>query len=219
MPSALLPVAEAQSRLFAMAPRLPAETVPLIDAAGRWAAEPIVAKRSQPAADVSAMDGYAIRFADLPGPFRLVGESAAGRAFAGTVGAGETARIFTGAALPGGADSVLVQEEADAQRDEIRLAGEGPRRRGGNVRPRGLDFHQGEVLIAAGERITPARLAVAAIGGHATLPVRRRIVVAIAGTGDELVRPGMPLRDDQLPESNGAMLAAMLAGWPVEVID
>jgi molybdopterin molybdotransferase len=216
---ALIPITEAQTRLFALGAPMPVETVPLTQSIGRWAAKDVVALRTQPAADLSAMDGYAIRFDDLPGPFRLVGESAAGRAFAGTVGAGETARIFTGAALPGGADSVLVQEEADAQRDEIRLAGEGPRRRGGNVRPRGLDFHQGEVLIAAGERLTPARLAVAAIGGHATLPVRRRIVVAIAGTGDELVRPGTPLRDDQLPESNGAMLAAMLAGWPVEVID
>jgi molybdopterin molybdotransferase len=216
---ALIPVAEAQARLFALGAPMPIEIVPLGQSVGRWAAGDVLALRTQPAADLSAMDGYAIRFADLPGPFRLIGESAAGRAFAGALGVGETARIFTGAPLPAGADSVLVQEKAEALGDEIRLTGEGPRREGGNVRPRGLDFHQDDVLIGAGERITPARLAVAAIGGHATLPVRRRVVVAIAGTGDELVRPGTPLRDDQLPESNGAMLAAMLAGWPVEVID
>lgn len=214
-----IPLTEAQARLFALGTPMPVESVPLARAVGRWAAGEVVALRTQPATDLSAMDGYAIRFADLPGPFRLVGESAAGRAFAGALGPFETARIFTGAALPAGADSVLVQEEADARGNEVHLTGEGPRRRGGNVRPQGLDFHRGDVLIGAGERITPARLAVAAIGGHAALPVRRRIVVAIAGTGDELVRPGTPVRDDQLPESNGAMLAAMLADWPVEIVD
>jgi molybdopterin molybdotransferase len=218
-PAPLLPVADAQARLFALGAPLAVETMPLARAIGRWAAEDILALRTQPAADLSAMDGYAIRFADKPGPFRLIGESAAGRGFAATIGAGETARIFTGAPLPDGADSVLVQEEVAADGVDIRMIGEGPMRRGGNVRPRGLDFHRGDVLIAAGERITPARLAVAAIGGHATLPVRRRVVVAIVGTGDELVRPGTALRDDQLPESNGVMLAAMLADLPVDVLD
>jgi len=216
---ALIPVTEAQSRLFALGAPLVIETVPLAQTIGRWVARDVVALRTQPAADLSAMDGYAIRFADLPGPFRLIGESAAGRGFAGSLGAGETVRIFTGAPLPTGADSVLVQEEAEAEGADIRLTGEGPTRRGGNVRPCGLDFHQGDVLIGAGERITAARLAVAAIGGHAALPVRRRVAVAIVGTGDELVRPGAPLRDDQVPESNGAMLAAMLTDWPVELID
>ncbi len=218
-PPSLLPVAEAQARLFSLGAPVAIETVPLTQAVGRWAAQDVVALRTQPAADLSAMDGYAIRYADLPGPWRLVGESAAGRAFAGTLGAGETVRIFTGAPLPAGADSVLVQEEADADNGAVRLTGEGPKRQGGNVRRRGLDFHAGDMLLSAGERITPARLAVAAIGGHAELPVRRHVVVAIAGTGDELTRPGAPLRDDQLPESNGAMLAAMLADLPVTVID
>lgn len=215
----LLPLGEAQARLFALAPSIPVETVTLGHAVGRWAAADVVALRTQPAADLSAMDGYAIRFADLPGPFRLIGESAAGRAFAGNLRTGETTRIFTGAPLPHGADSVLVQEEAAADGNDISLTGEGPKRRGGNVRRRGLDFHSGDVLIAHGACITAPRLAVAAIGGHAQLPVRRRITVAIAGTGDELVRPGQPLRDDQLPESNGTMLAAMLADMPADVID
>ena len=214
----LLPIAEAQARLFAQARPVDREEVPLLAAAGRWAAADVVARRTQPAADLSAMDGYAIRFADLPGPWRLVGESAAGRPFAGSVDAGETVRIFTGAALPAGADTVLVQEEAARDGDAVRLDGEGPGTRARNTRARGLDFASGDVLVAAGERITPARLALAATGGHGTLPVRRRVRVALAATGDELVAPGSPVDGLALPESNSAMLAAMLADLPVDVI-
>lgn len=215
----LLPVADAQARLFALAPALGTETVPLAQAVNRWAAADVRAHRTQPASDLSAMDGYAIRYADLPGPFALVGESAAGRSFDGTLHPGETVRIFTGAAMPDGADSVFVQEEARREGDTVHLASEGPRRQGSNVRPRGLDFAEGDVLIATGERITPARLAVAAIGGHATLPVTRRLRIAIAATGDELVPAGTALTPGQLPESNGLMLAAMLAPLPVEVVN
>ncbi|MDB5703636.1 MAG: molybdenum cofactor biosynthesis protein MoeA [Sphingomonas bacterium] len=217
--SSLLPVAEAQARLFALATPMAAETVSLREAAGRWAAADVAALRTQPAADLSAMDGYAIRFADLPGPFTLIGESAAGRPFAGTVGAGETARIFTGAAMPDGTDTVLVQEEAARNGELITLTGEGPQAQGRNVRRKGLDFTSGDTLIGKGDRLTPARVAVAATGGHGTLPVNRRIRVAVVATGDELVAPGSVLTESTLPESNGAMLAAMLADLPVEVID
>lgn len=215
----LLPVAEAQSRLLALAPSIAVEHVPLAHAAGRWAAEDVTALRTQPATDLSAMDGYAIRFADLPGPFALVGESAAGRPLSRPIATGETARIFTGAGMPPGADTVMIQEEVRAEGSVIHLDGEGPPRHGANVRLRGLDFSDGDTLIAAGERLTPPRVAVAAIGGHATIAVRRRVRVAIAATGDELVPPGTPLCDGQLPESNGMMLAAMLADMPVDVID
>jgi len=215
----LLPIAEAQARLFALAPRVAAETVPLRDAAGRWAAAEVAARRTQPAATLSAMDGYAIRFADLPGPWRVIGESAAGRPFAGAVAAGEAARIFTGAALPAGADTVLVQEEAHREGDGLRLTGEGPAYEGRNTRARGLDFHEGERLIAPGERLTAARIALAATAGHGSLAVNRRIRVATLATGDELVPPGAPAEGLALPESNGAMLAALLAGLPVEVVD
>lgn len=218
-PAPLLPVADAQAQLLAQARPVDMEDLPLREAAGRWAASDIVARRTQPSRDLSAMDGYAIRYADRPGPFRLLGESAAGRPFAGDVGAGETVRIFTGAALPVGADCVLVQEEAARDGDLVHMTGDGPRGVGGNVRHRGLDFVEGEVLIRAGERLTPARLALAAIGGRATLPVRRRVRVAIAATGDELVAPGSTLHPDALPESNGTMVAAQLADLPVEVID
>ena len=215
----LLPVADAQARIFAMTPPLCCEDALLRDAAGRWAATDIHAARTQPAADLSAMDGYAIRFADLPGPWQVIGESAAGRPFAGQVDAGQATRIFTGAAMPSGADTVLIQEEAERQGDTLTLTGEGPLAIGRNTRRRGLDFHEGDRLIRAGERLTPARIAVAATGGLASLPVRRRARVAIVATGDELVRPGELCEGTQLPESNGAMLAAMLADLPADVID
>lgn len=214
----LLSVADAQARLFAMAPRVAAERIPLIAAAGRWAAEPVMALRAQPGADLSSMDGYAIRFDDLPGPWRMVGESAAGRPFAGTVGRGEAARIFTGAAMPAGADTVLVQEEAQRDGTALALAGEGPPRRGASVRRKGLDFDRGAVLIGAGTRLTPAAIALAATGGHGALLVNRPLRVAILATGDELVAPGTPSDDPlTLPEGNSAMLAALLADLPVDV--
>ncbi|MCM8730365.1 molybdopterin molybdotransferase MoeA [Hephaestia sp. GCM10023244] len=213
----LLPIDAAQARLFALAPPIATEHVALRDAAGRWAAESVHARRTQPAADLSAMDGYALRFADLPGPFRLIGESAAGHPFAGQVGAGETVRISTGAALPGGSDTVLVQEEARREGDAIHLDGDGPAFCGRNVRVRGLDFNTGDLLFAAGARITPARLALAATAGLATLPVRRPIRVATLATGDELVPPGTPVTGSQLPESNALMLAALFAGLPIDL--
>ncbi|MDJ0277759.1 molybdopterin molybdotransferase MoeA [Sphingomonas sp. 2R-10] len=214
----LLPVAEAQTRVLSLARPAPAETLPIADTIGRYAAADIVARRTQPARPLSAMDGYAIRFDDLPGPWNVIGESAAGASFPGTVAPGQATRIFTGAAMPTGTDCVLVQEEATRDGARLSLAGEGPVR-GGNVRRAGLDFRAGELLIAAGERITPARAALAAIAGHGALPVGRRVRVAIAATGDELVPAGQAIGDDQLPETNGLMLAGLLADLPVERID
>lgn len=215
----LLPIAEAQSRLLALSAPVAPETVPLAQAAGRWTAEPLVARRTQPSADLSAMDGYAIRFADLPGPWEVIGESAAGRSFAGKVTAGQAVRIFTGAPLPPGTDTVMVQEEAGRDGPRLTLEGEGPAFVGRNVRRRGLDFHEGDELIGAGERMTPARLALAGAAGHGGVTVRRRVRVALAATGSELVLPGAPVNDAQLPETNRLMIAAQLKGSPVEIID
>ena len=215
----LLPIAEAQARLFTAAPRVAEETVPLAQAAGRWLAADVVAQRTQPAHDLSAMDGYAIRFADLPGPWTLIGESAAGRPFPGRVEPGETVRIFTGAAMPAGADTVMIQEEVAAAGATIRLTGEGPPTHGRNTRRRGLDFTAGDRLVARGERLTPARIAVAATGGVGSFAVRRKVRVAICATGDELVEPGTAAATGALPESNRAMLAAMLADLPIELVD
>lgn len=215
---ALLPVAEAQARVLALGTPVASETVPLLDALGRWAAAPVIARRTQPEADLSAMDGYAIRFVDLPGPFRHIGESACGAPFGVTVGAGETVRIFTGAVMPEGTDTVLVQEEAARDRDTVALAGEGPAHRSRNVRARGLDFHAGDVLVETGQRLTPARLAVAATAGVGEVAVARCVRVALAATGDELVEPGVAA-PGRLPESNRLLLRTMLADMPVEVID
>jgi molybdopterin molybdotransferase len=215
----LLPVAEAQARLLALAQVLPVEQVPLVEAIGRHAAEDIMANRAQPAADLSAMDGYAIRFAELPGPWTVVGESRAGAGLDRPLAPGEAARIFTGAPVPEGADTVLIQEEAARDGNELRLAGEGPLVAGYHVRARGSDFALGDRLVAAGEQLTPARIALAAMGGHGTVAVPRRPKIAILSTGDELVEPGAPTDGVALPASNGPMLAAMLAALPAEVRD
>ena len=213
----LLPVAEAQARVLALGRPVDLVDVSLDQALGRWATAPVIARRTQPSADLSAMDGYALRFADLPGPLRVIGESAAGAPFPGTVGAGEAVRIFTGAAMPPGADTVLVQEEAARDGDTLTLDGEGPAHLGRNVRRRGLDFAEGDVLVEHGHRLTPARLAVAATGGVAQIRVARPVRVALAATGDELVEPGTP--GDALPESNRLLLRALLAGTGVEIVD
>ena len=210
---------EALARLIALAGPVDVETLPLIEAAGRWTAEPVTALRTQPARDLSAMDGYAIRYADVPGPWQVVGESAAGSPYSGTVGAHEATRIFTGAALPRGTDSVVIQEDVTRDGDALTLCGDGPDTKGAHVRRAGSDFAAGQILIEAGERLTPARIGLAAIGGHATLPVRRRVRVAIISTGDELVPPGTDAGLDRLPASNGIMLAAMLGALPVEIVD
>ena len=214
----LLPVAEAQARVLTLGRAIQTETLAIADTIGRFAAADIVARRTQPARPLSAMDGYAIRFDDLPGPWEVIGESAAGASFAGSVDTGQATRIFTGAAMPAGTDCVLVQEEATRDGSRLHLSGEGPVR-GGNVRRTGLDFREGEVLIAAGERITPARAALAAIAGHGSLSVGRRVRIAIAATGDELVPAGKAIGDDQLPETNGLMLAGLLGDLPVDRID
>ena len=215
----LLPVAEAQARVLALGRATPIETLPLLAAAGRYAAADIVARRTQPAADLSAMDGYAIRFAELPGPWTVAGESAAGAGLDTPLRPGEAARIFTGAPLPEGADTVFLQEEAGRDGDRLMLTGEGPPHRSAHVRPAGSDFRAGDILIAAGAPLSPARIGLAAVGGHAALPVRRRVRVALISTGDELVPPGMPTPGVALPSSNAPMLAALLGSMPVEVID
>lgn len=216
---ALIPVAEAQARMMALRPPLPIETVPLAKANGRYAAADIVAGRTQPALDLSAMDGYAIRFAERPGPWTVVGESAAGGGLGRALTAGQAVRIFTGAPVPEGADAILVQEEAARDGDRLTMAGEGPRGAGAHIRRAGSDFAQGDTLIAAGTAIGAATIALAVSGGHGALAVRRRPRISILSTGNELVRPGVPASGALLPASNGPMLAAMLAGPTCIVTD
>jgi len=215
----LLPVVEAQARLFALATTVDRETLPLLQAAGRWTAAPVHAVRDQPFADLSAMDGYALRFADLDRPLKVIGESAAGRGFFGSVSAGEAVRIFTGAPVPKGADIILVQEEAAREGDTLTLNGEGPPGIGAHIRPRAQDFSAGAQILAAGAKLTPAAIGLAAAAGHGALPVGRAIRVTIVSTGDELVPAGSQVTDAQLPSANAPMLMALLADLPVTIID
>lgn len=215
----MISLEEAQHRLLALADEVSVETLPLVQATGRWAAQNVIAKRTQPARNLSAMDGYAVRHEDAPGPWRVVGQSAAGAAFAGSIGAGEAVRIFTGAAVPEGADTVVMQEDVARDGDSVRLTGASLLLPGRHIRRAGEDFCADDRLIAAGERLTPARIALAAMGGHSEIAVHRRVRVALISTGDELVAPGHPTADDQIPASNGVMLQAILAALPCDVND
>ena len=214
----LLPVAEAQARLFALADRLPVETVPIAQAVGRWLSQDIAALRDQPWADLSAMDGYAVRASEMPGPWRVTAESAAGTGLQPALGPGEASRIFTGAPLPPGADAILIQENATREGDRLTASAD-PLMPGRHVRPTASDFAQNAILLDAGSRLGPAQVALAVLGGHGTVPVTRRPRIAILSTGNELVPPGTPTPAGLLPSSNAPMLAALLAALPCDVID
>lgn len=216
-PNPPLSLEEAQRRLMALAPLLPVEHRATADCLGYYLAEPLTALRTQPAADVSAMDGYAMRAADLPGPWRVIGESAAGRPFAGTVGPGEAARISTGALVPAGADMVLIQEDAAREGDALALTGTPPEPPARHIRPAGMDFRSGDVLMQPGTKIGAAQIALALTGGHAHVPVRRPLELAVIDGGDELAAPGAHLAAHQLPASNSAMLAALASQPAVRI--
>ena len=218
---ALMPVDNALERLLSNAGPLSAETVPIADAAFRVLAEPITARRTQPPFDASAMDGYAVRAADVaavPARLTVIGEAPAGRGFAGAVGAGEAVRIFTGAPLPAGADAILIQENAERAEDDAITAIE-TFQPGRHIRRAGLDFAEGDVLLDAGRVIDPAALALAAAANHPALAVVRRPVVAILATGDELVAPGDTPQPDQIVASNSYGVAAMAQSEGATVLD
>ncbi len=210
---------EAQARILGLGAPVDIESVEIAEAAGRWAARDIIANRTQPARDLSAMDGYAIRFADLPGPWRVIGESAAGKPFGGAISIGDAVRIFTGAAVPTGADTIIIQEDVARDGDRLSQSGEGPPRTGAHIRRAGSDFVGGDVLLSVGDALGPAALALAVMGGYGQVPAHRRIRVALLSTGDELVIPGLDAGDDRLPNSNAPMLAALLRGLPVDLVD
>lgn len=214
----LLPVADAQARLFALARRLPVETVPIAAAVGRWLASDLAALRDQPWADLSAMDGYAVRAAEAPGPWRVVGESAAGSAVMAPLAPGEACRIFTGAPLPSGADAILIQENAVRDGDSLTASAD-PLPAGRHVRAASSDFARDAILLEAGSRLGAAQVALAVLGGHGAVSVGRRARIALLSTGNELVPPGAPTPPGFLPSSNAPMLAALLATLPCDVID
>ena len=222
MKEPLLPVEEALARVLASAGEpMEEERIALSEAFGRTLARDLVAKRTQPPFANSAMDGYAVRAGDCALPLaklKIIGESAAGRAFAGTLGAGQAIRIFTGAPIPEGADAVVIQEDTQREGDTVAVAAAA--KPGDNIRPAGLDFAEGAVLLRAGTRLTPRGVALAAAAHHPDLWVRRRPRVAILATGDELVAPGEKLGPSQIVASNNYFIAGLVeacGGAPLDL--
>jgi molybdopterin molybdotransferase len=206
---AMLSVEEAQARLMALFAPVGTEIVPLEAAAGRVLAADAVAARAQPPFPASAMDGYAVRAADLAGggSLRVVGTAQAGRRHPGAVGPGEAVRIFTGAPVPEGADAILIQEDAEREGDIIRARAD--RDAGPYVRPAGGDF-PGGARLEAPRRLGPSEVALLAAMGLGAVTVARRPVVALVPTGDELVWPGEAPGPDQIVSSNNFGLKALL---------
>lgn len=185
------------------------EEIFITDALGRVLAEDVTALVSHPPQAVSAMDGYAVRAADVsavPMTLSQIGEAAAGHVFEGTVGPNECTRIFTGAALPNGADSIVIQEDTDTDGLAITM-NEAPKL-GQWVRAEGLDFMAGKTLLPEGRLISARDIGVAAAAGATWVRVRRKPRVAILSTGDEVVMPGSPRRKDQIISSNSVALVA-----------
>ncbi len=173
--------------------------------------------RTQPAADLSAMDGYAVSGDDLAGPWRVIGESAAGHPFAGRVPPGGAVRISTGALLPDHAGTVVMQENCTRSGDHLVFAGDKPNRAGQHIRRKGMDFNQGQDLLPGGARIGPAQIALAITAGYRQLAVCRLPRVTIIDSGDELSPPGATCPPHRIPASNGPMLAALVRAVPCRI--
>ena len=214
---ALMPVDEALSRILESAKTLASEAVPLADCVGRILSQELKAKRNQPPFQSSAMDGYAVRFDDQHHALKLIGVSAAGHGFKGTVKAKQAVRILTGAPLPKGADTIVIQENVTLDGGYITVT-EGTSL-GRNIRAIGLDFKRGDSLIPAGTKLNARDIGLAAAGNAATLRVRRKPRLVLFTTGDELVLPGMRARADQIVTSNSHAITAMAQAWGAEVIN
>jgi molybdopterin molybdotransferase len=217
---AALSVADALARVLADAAPLPSEQAPLADADGRVLTQDLAALRTQPPADLSAMDGYAVRAADVaqaPARLRVIGEVPAGRPFDRPVGAGEAVRIFTGGVIPQGADTIIIQEVTSRDGDVVVIS-QGVVK-GRHVRAQGIDFTAGEALLKRGHHLTPRDLALAAAMNHAAVPVHRRPRLGVFATGDELAPPGTPLGPGQIAHSNNFAVAAIAAREGAEAID
>lgn len=210
----MLTVRDAHARVIAAFDRLPSETVSIADAAGRVLALAPAARLTQPPADLSAMDGYAVRAADAPTApttLTLVGEAAAGGSYDQALKRGEAVRIFTGGPLPAGADSIVIQEDTKADGARITIL-EAPRP-GRHIRKAGLDFSAGDTPLAAGRVLTTRDVALAAAMNQPWLSVYRKPRVAILSTGDELVMPGEPVGRNQIVSSSGIAVAALVRNW------
>ena len=207
-----LTVDEALERILAGAQSTPGEQVSLLKAANRTLAEPLTARLTQPPFDSSAMDGYAVRsddVASLPATLDIIGQAAAGHPFAGSLSAGQAVRIFTGAPMPAGSDTVIIQENTTREGNFVYIKDCVPDP--GHVRPSGGDFTAGAEIIEASTHLLPRHLALAAAMGHSSLKVHRKPLVAVLATGDELVEPSTTPGPGQIVASNGYALAAMVA--------
>ncbi|MBB3172754.1 molybdopterin molybdotransferase [Endobacter medicaginis] len=214
----MISVEEARTRILAPLVPVGTETVALGEAWGRVLAREVVARLDNPPADVSAMDGYAVRSADTRAgtALRLIGSAPAGHPFGGEVGRGECVRIFTGAVVPNGADSILIQEDATREGEAVIASCEAPT--GRHIRRRGQDFDRASVLLAPGRRLGARDIGVAAAANHPFLTVRRRPRIALLATGDEIALPGEPIGPGGIVSSNSLMLAALIraaGGEPV----
>jgi molybdopterin molybdotransferase len=218
---ALIPVEEAKERILKGTRALPRENVALHHCAGRVLAADVKARRDQPPFPASAMDGYAVRFSDVgtaPVRLKVIGTAPAGHGFKGTVGPGQAVRIFTGAPVPKGADTVVIQENTDAGDGHVSINA-AAQRLAQHVRRQGLDFAKGQSLLRRGTLLGAREIGLAAAMNWPALPVTRRPKVAIFTTGDELVAPGRTPRPDQIVSSNSFALAAFVRRYGGEAID
>jgi molybdopterin molybdotransferase len=217
---ALMPVADALAAVLSGATPLPEEMVALDFAHRRVLARDVAALRTQPPQAMSAMDGYAVRAADAGhagARLKVIGEIAAGRPFERGLGTGEAVRIFTGGVIPEGADAVIIQEDTVPEAGGITITEAALP--GRHIRPAGVDFRQGDVLLTAGNRLSDRDLSLAAGMNHPRLPVRRRPKVAILATGDELVMPGQVPGPGQIVYSNGYALRALARDEGADIVD
>jgi len=206
----MISVEEARGRILSALRPTPAEIVALATAWNRVTAAPVVARLTQPPADVSAMDGYALRASDgvLHASLAVIGAAPAGHPFGGSVGPGQAVRLFTGSVVPAGADAILLQEDATRDGDTVRVNETVTAAR--HIRRAGQDFAAGDAVLPAGRRITARDVGLAAAANHPWLSVHRLPRVAILATGDEIALPGEPIPPGGIVSSNSHALAALV---------
>jgi len=214
----MISVEAARDRVLAGLRPTPAELVALPDAWGRVTATQVIARLTQPPADVSAMDGYALRAADgtAGAILRVIGAAPAGHPFDGQLGPGEAVRLFTGSVVPAGADTILLQEDATAGEGTVRV--NETVRPARHIRRAGQDFARGEAVLLQGRRLTVRDIGLAAAANHPWLTVHRRPCIGILATGDEIAMPGEPIPPGGIVSSNSHALAAMVraaGGTPI----